>query len=284
MTRLAPILLLVLAGALSLPVSADSPYDADIRKALAGTTKIDERTEALARLAWGEDTASEGLASRARVMLVESGRRGMGAITEAFTWADANRFADIMLASIQAEQNISSGDSPHTVPAIDRCIWYGSPDAKRLAMEYMTVRPVGILLLPVMDVAYEYPELTTVVIDTLGLMGDPRARFFLADRLQNGTPRVRRHAAEALALIGGRAREYLRAWALSDDSELRQISFRALLPVSRVGDLTTLYEYMTLFPDDDPELLDAVRARAQLMEEALAREEVSQGHSPGIEE
>jgi hypothetical protein len=51
-----------------------------------------------------------------------------------------------------------------------------------------------------------------------------------------------------------------------------------------VGDLTTLYEYMTLFPDDDPELLDAVRARAQLMEEALAREEESQGHSPGIEE
>jgi hypothetical protein len=284
MTRFAPYLLLVLAAVTAFPAWADGHHDAEIRKALAGTDKIDDRATALARLAWGEDTASEGLAQRARVLLVESGRQGMGAITEALNWADRKRFADIMLAGIQAEQNFSSGDSPHTVPAIDRCIWFGPPDAKRLAMEYMTVRPVRILLLPVIDVAYEYPEMLPVVIDTLALMNDSRARFFLADQLQNGTPPIRRRAAEALATIGGRAREYLRAWALSDDPELRQVSFRALLPVSGAGDLTTLYEYMTLFPDDDPETLEALRARAQLIEEALARQEELEGEAPDIEE
>ena len=286
MPRLIANLLLALsvATAMAIPAAAGDELDAQIREAMRGHKKIPERMKVLAKLAWSEDTASEALAHRARVKLVESGKKSMEAIADALRWAEPARFSDIMLTSIEAEGRITSGDSPFTSSTIDRCIWFGPPDAKRLAMDYMTVRPVGLLMLAVIDSAYDYPELTPVVIDTLALMGDPRARFFLADQLQNGTPAVRKRAAEALATIGGRAREYLRAWALSDDSELRQTAFRALLPVAGVGDLTTLYEYLMLFPEDDPETLDALRARAQLLEDALAAQEELQADTPGLDE
>lgn len=268
-----------------LTASNNETLDDLIRQAMrSGNRDIPGRMRTLAGLAWGEDTESEALAFRAREKLIESGHSGMGAITEALTWAEPTRFADIMLTSIETEARFSSGDSPYTGPAIERCLWFGPPDAKRVAMEYLSIRPIGIFLLAVMDSAYDYPELTPAVIDTLALMRDPRARFFLADRLQTGTPAIRRRAAEALAAIGGPAHEYLRAWALSEERELRQVAFRALLPVSTIGDLTTLYEYVALFPDDDPEMLAALRARAERLEEALARQEQLDSATPALDD
>lgn len=287
MTRLCSMPMLVfVAAALGLAptVAAKDPIDRAIYDAMDKEKTTAGRLGALTRLAWGEDTASEALAHRARQRLIEAGQKGMGPITEALLWAQPRRFSDIMLASIEAETRLSSGDSPYTTPAIERCIWFGPPDARRLAMDYMTVRPLPILLLAVIDSAYEYPQMVPVVIDTLALMRDDRARFFLAEQLQEGGPDIRRRAAEALASIGGYGLDYLRAWALSDEPELRPIAIRALLPVAGIGDLSTLYEYISLFSEDDPETLDALRARAALLETALARQDALDSASPGLDE
>ncbi len=281
--RLLP--LLVLAMFFAAPLAADEgQLDGKLREAMRDQRDVPGRTRALARLAWAEDTETEALAYHARKRLIEAAAQGMEAMTHALSWAETSRFADIMLASIEAEQNMTMGTSPHTIGAIDRCIWFGSPDAKRLAMVYMTRRPVHLLLLPVMDVAYEHPQLTPVVIDTLALMKDPKARFFLADQMQTGSPAIRKRAAEALSKIGGRGLEYLRAWALSEDPEMRRVALEALLPTAKVGDLTTLYEYLTLFPEDDPEVMAKLRARAELLEQAILIQEEMDARTPPLED
>ena len=186
----------------------------------------------------------------------------MQVIAESFEWAGAPLSSDIMLAIIEAEKEMSSGTSSYTTVAIDPAIWFGSPEAKRLAMEYMSKRPIAIFLLSVIDAAYDYPQLTPVVIETLQTIRDDRARFFLAERMEQGDAQIRKRAAEAMATIGGQCLQYLRAWALAEQPELREVALRALLPNTTIGDLTTLYEYVQMFPDDDPNLLTALRARA----------------------
>jgi HEAT repeat protein len=138
--------------------------------------------------------------------------------------------------------------------------------------------------LPVIDVAYENPQLLLVVIDTLARMKDDRARFFLADQMQTASPRVRRKSAYALSQVGGQALEYLRSWALAEDPGMRETALEFLLPTAQVGDLTTLYEYLALFPDDDPELLAKLRARAELLEQAILRQEEIDSRTPPLDD
>ena len=84
-----------------------------------------------------------------------------------------------------------------------------------------------------------------------------------------------RQAAEALALIGGRAIDTLRDATISPDPELRAAAIDALVPVSGVDDLTILYEYVALYPEDPPERIDLVLRRAAQLEAMLeARQDV----------
>jgi len=279
LTSITVVLLLLPTAA---PLANDA-IDEEIRLAV-GSQNILGQARTLARLAWGEDNENHELAARAREKLTLYGKHGMQAISEAFQWSDTTLSADIMLGIIEAEKQMTSGTSSYTTAGIDTAIWFGSPDAKRLAMLYMADRPVPIFLLAVMDSAYEYPQLTPVVIETLQRIRDDRARFFLADQMERGDAETRRRAAEALATIGGQGFQYLRAWTLSEQPELRAVALRALLPKTTIGDLMTLYEYVELFPDDDPNLLAALRTRAELLEGVFEAQQEVDSASPQLDD
>ena len=272
-------LLLALAPA---PAARDA-IDEEIRLAV-GSQDIKGQARTLARLAWSDESDNHELAARAREKLTLYGKHGMQSIAESFQWADPALSVDIMLAIIEAEQQMTSGTSTYTTVAIDHAIWFGSPEAKRLAMQYMSKRPIAILLLSVMDAAYEYPQLTPVVIETLETIRDDRARFFLAERMEQGDTQTRMLAANAMARIGGQCLQYLRAWALAEQPELREVALRALLPNTTIGDLTTLYEYVQMFPDDDPNLLSALQARAQVLEALFEAQQEIDSASPQLDD
>ncbi len=278
------ILLLLLAT----PVLPVVGYEVDaieeeIRLAM-GTQNIYGQSRTLARLAWGEDNRNHELAARARERLILFGQHGMQAISEAFEWAPNTLSSDIMLAIIEAERQMTSGTSSFTTAAVDYAIWFGSPEAKRLAMLHMSARPIPILLLSVIDAAHVNPQLTPIVIETLELIEDDRARFFLAEQVENGDPENRERAALAMAAIGGRCHQYLRAWSLAEKPELRRIALRALLPNTTIGDLMTLYEYVAMFPDDDPQLLADLRDRAQFLEEIFEKQQELDSASPQLDD
>ena len=285
MNRLAILAWIVAALALA-PVAFATESDAideEIRLAV-GSQTIQGQANTLARLAWGDETTHHELATRAREKLTLFGRHGIQAIAESLQWAGTELSADIMLAIIEAELQMTSGRASYSTLAVDHAIWFGSPDAKRLAMLFMADRPIPILLLSVIDAAHEYPQLTAVVIETVEIIGDDRARFFLADRMEQGDPEIRRRAAAALASIGGQGFDYLRAWSLSDQPELRETALRALLPNTTIGDLMTLYEYVQMFPDDDPSLLAALQDRALLLEELFEAQQQIDSASPQLDD
>ncbi|NIM01507.1 MAG: hypothetical protein GTN89_11770 [Acidobacteria bacterium] len=278
----------ILALLLSAPFSSigatNDPIEEEIRLAM-GTQDIYGQSRTLARLAWGADNDNHELAARARERLTFFGQHGMQAISEALEWADPGFSADIMLAAIEAESQMTFGTSSYTTAAIEHAIWFGSPEAKRIAMLHMAKRPVPILLLSVIDAAYVDPPLTPVVIESLQLIEDDRARFFLAEQVeQQADPEIREQAALAMAAIGGRCHQYLRAWSLAEEPELRNLALRALLPNTTIGDLMTLYEYVAMFPDDDPKLLAELRDRAQFLEEIFEKQQEMDSASPQLDD
>jgi hypothetical protein len=115
------------------------------------------------------------------------------------------------------------------------------------------------------------------------MMGDARARFFLEEMMLEGPPDARGQAAAALARIGGPARYPLKLAIRSDDPEVRLIAVQALLPVATTDDISTLHEYAYNHPDDDPGILEAVRASALMLEEALARQAEAESASAEAE-
>jgi len=102
-------------------------------------------------------------------------------------------------------------------------------------------------------------------------MGDDRARFFLDDQLRSGDPETRVQAAESLAAIGNNAIQTLREATISGEAAIRHAAIEALVPHTTLNDLTILYEYIYMHPEDDPRILALVRDRAQLLEDMMDR-------------
>ena len=256
-------------------------------KEFTSTARGEEYARALAHLVWSDTpnppTAPE-VSARARELLLGWGKRGMPAIREALEWADPRYGADIMLAMREAERVMRSGTSPQMPAAIELGIWYGSPDARRLAMQNLNARPRNGMMLPVIDVAYDDPTMLPLVLESLKGMRSDKARFFLAETMENADTETRYRIAETMAVIGGRCLEYLRSWSLSEEQELRSIAVNALLPVANIGDLTTLYEYIGLYPDDDPQLLAALTARAQVLEAAFEAQQEIDSATPALDD
>jgi hypothetical protein len=76
-------------------------------------------------------------------------------------------------------------------------------------------------------------------------------------------------------VIGGRSIDTLRDATVSPNTELRGAAIDALIPLSGVDDLTILYEYVALYPEDPPERMDLVLQRAAQLEAMLeARQDV----------
>lgn len=269
--------LLLCAAALGLAVvgpAAAGDVDEEalrlVQEAKARAVGIPEQAEALARLAWPDGGVSHPQASAlARRQIVGFGDRGLEALRARFLQAPQRFQADIASAVMETRLTVSAGLPPLYVPALYDFVWFGSPEAKRLAMDELVRFRYPLATLAMMDAAHEFPSLTSDVVSCLGRQGDDRARFYLGGLLMGGAPEHRTAAAAALAAIGGRSIETLRDATLAPDDQIRGAAVDALIPVSSVDDLTILYEYVAQSPDDDPRRLDLVLQRAAQLEALL---------------
>ncbi len=275
--------LILLPGLGSAAVVADEIGEPEriVREAKARAVTIPEQARALAALAWpaGGVTDPE-VSALARDQLIGFGDRGLEALHERLLAADPRFSADITAAIIRTRLMVSAGLPPQYIPAVYDAVWYGSIDAKRLAMDELGRRRYAPGLLPIIDAVYEYPQLTLPAIRSLVRMGNDRARHYLGLVLMQADPRYLQPAADALATIGGRAMETLREGTASTDERIRGASIDALLPLSGVDDLTILYEYIAQFGDDDPQRMERVLQRATQLEsmlEALHADEAASG-------
>ena len=277
----------VLAAALLPAQLAASPPDTEtpaelVDRTVAEAPNVEGQADALVRLIWFDDDRPVEAAAIARGKLSRFGPAGIVAMGKATRSIDPIYSADLTATMGEARLRISAGVPAGLLPAFDDALWYGSSDAQRLAMKQVAKYRFRASLLPVIDAAYEHPELKRIAAETLPLFRDARARFFLGDLLHTGDPDEKRAAADALANIGGAGIDTLRDGVLSENPATRMLSIEALLPHTGLDSLTTLHEYALLYPEDDPELLEKVRRRAQQLESLM--EEHQDSHSATPEE
>lgn len=256
-----------------LAAAADSRAEeaqAVISRAKAEAGSIAAQAEALAKLAWPENGRPDPrLAPLARAELVEFGQHGLAALCDMLRRVDPVFSADVLLALTEARRRITEGVPPEYVPGLQEAVWRGSADACRIAVPELALYRSGPALLACIDRAVEEPALRPTVIRALGEWGDHRARFYLEEVLLRGPAELRPLAAASLAKIGGPAMLPLHGAALSPDPGVRTDALRALIPASGIDDLTTLYEYLDRFPDDDEVLRAEARSRCELLESVL---------------
>ena len=110
-----------------------------------------------------------------------------------------------------------------------------------------------------------------------------RARFFLESVVTTGEPRFKKIAADGLGDVGEAGLVILRELTESDDRQVREAAMAALLPHTRLEDLTLLYEYITRYGEDDALILDAIRDRALEFETLLEQMEYPDELAPDEE-
>lgn len=246
--------------------------------AKAEAAEIPAQAEAMARLAWFEPTASHQVRQLARHHLVEFGARGMPALRKAATQIDPLYCADLAVATMQAKDN-AIGIPADFLATLEVIMWYGSVDAKRVASmlvalhRYVPAMPITI------DAIYSHPELTESILRVLPMFGNSGARHTLRRFLNDGSERERRVAATALSRMGTLAAEVLREATLSEDPVTRAIAIEVFLPQTTIADLTALYEYLALYPDDDPGTIQSIRARARVLESVLVKRQEAEAAS-----
>jgi hypothetical protein len=253
--------------------SADGPARAVevVNAAQRSAVSIPDQARALARLAWpveGEPDHGPLVREIARTRLIEFGQNGVAAVHETVRTRPAHS-ADALAAFVEIRAGYEVGLPPNYLVVFDDALWFGTREARRLAMQEIGAYGRVMNFLAIVDAAEEDPALTAVAIHTLGRLGNPRARFWLARQLSHQDADLRINAAMALASIGGEALDPLESGTRSGDPAFREMCLRALVPVAGPEQLTTLYEYLGTYEDSDPELADLVRERALALERAM---------------
>jgi len=260
--------------------SNESDAERQVYEAMARAPNIERQASNLARLAWPDDDGDEEVAAAARRILVGFRGQGMAALRKSVRRVNPEDQADVVRAILEARDGIEAGIPPDLLPALEEAVWYGTRDARAIAIPELARYGARPALLTIIDAAYEDAELIAIAVDAVGMIGDARARFFLDEQLNTGGPGIPEKAAVALARIGGKALDPLKNAMRSDDQELRQLAVRALLPFAGVEDLSALYEYTYRHGDDDAELVDAVRQSTVVLEQHLAAEQEYDSASP----
>lgn len=281
MLRAVPFVACVLVAAAAAASEREAAL-ARMREAVAARPAVPDQATTLARLAWPDGGVSDPLlASIAREELVRYGDHAIPALRERLRSGPPIFGADITSALLETRLVVTAGRPADYVPTIDDALWSGSPEAARLAMyamrPYRFYRPS---LLPMIDRGLEHPELLGVAIRNLAQFGDDRARFFLDEQMRTGPPDCRVPAANALAAIGGLALEPLRQATLADAPDLRAIAVDALLPVTTVSELATLFEYLGRHATDDAARVARVQERALHLDGLLQAHQAAEAASP----
>jgi hypothetical protein len=241
---------------------------------------IPKQAEALARLAWPAEGDSDPLVrAAARLELVGFGSYGLPALRKAVKEVDPLYTADVTAALIEARRSEPSGSPPDYLPGLEEAIWFGSIEARRLAMIEISRYPFPPAVLTIIDAVHLNPELTLAGIRALGRLRNERGRFFLKRVLMYGEPRYQNLAAQALGLIGETGLPLLREQVVSEERGAREAAMAALLPYATPEDLTLLHEYVSWHGADDPALVESVRSKALELEGALEEEQLTESAS-----
>lgn len=233
---------------------------------------IGAQAKALANLAWPEVDGDPAVADHARLRLINYNENAISALRHAIRTVRPDQQAAVVRALVRAFLKIGYGLPPDFLPGLNDAVWYGTREARLLAIPELGRFRFTPGVLTIIDAAHEDPQLLEVSIEALASMRDQRARFFLEQVMLEGPLEVRGLAAGALARIGDLSLLPLKVAIRSEDPGTRALAVRALLPVATVDDLSTLHEYVYNHPDDDSSTIDSVRASAVALEERLARQ------------
>ena len=248
--------------------------------AMAKAGSIPAQAEALAALAWPLGPGDPRVRAKAKEELVNFADQGMEAIWKAIREAEPADKADAVDTLILAFRRLSGGMPPVYLPALDDAIWFGTREARLLAIPEISRFRLQSPVLTIIDAAIEDPEVLPVAVDALGSMQDARARFFLERVLHEGKPGIRERAAVSLSRLGEPGRTILKSATRSDGKEIRLAAIRALLPVATVDDISSFYDYGRAHADDDPATAKAVEAATLALEKALESQRALDAASP----
>jgi len=241
-----------------------------IKEALFGKNKVPDQVRALIGLAWPEEgTPDPRVQAEARQSLVMYGLYALPELRRTIPDMDPLFQGDAVAAFIEARFRNPAGMPPDYLPGLEESIWYGSSEAQRIALNEIKRYSFPPAVLSSIDAAYANPILTRYVVASLAKMRDPRARLFLSDLMLEGSDFYKGVAAQALTAFGDRSYENFRAGINSEDPMTRQTSLRVFLLLTETADLDALRTYLESWPDDDPELRDAVRQRVEVLERRL---------------
>lgn len=279
------------AAALAVAIAVPAPAALDeagqevyrrLDRAKAEAGAIPEQARALARLAWLDPDVDAPTRAAAREQLIGYGKHALLPIREVIRDGAMPLRADATMALIQTFYRLTAGSPPDYLPGLEEALWYGSVEARRMALYELSRHRYPPAMLPTIDTAYEFPVLRSLCIRSIARYGDDSARHFLREALESDSAYERRLAAAALASIGAKAFETLKDAALDGEGTVRDSAVAALLPYTTVDDLSVLYGYVEAArageeaaaraAASDPGVLAQVRDRIEQLEERVREE------------
>lgn len=241
-----------------------------LRDAKAKAVTVPGQVGALIALAWpNEEDPDPQIQAEARRSLVLYGQHVLPVLRRTIPQLDPLQQADAVAAFVEARYREPAGMPPDFLPGLEESIWYGSAEAQRIALNEIQRYTYPPAVLSSIDAVYDNPILTRYVVASLGRMNDPRAQMFLTDLLFEGSDFYKGPAALALAQFGDRTSESFRSGVASDDSATRQTALQIFLPLAETSDLELLKAYLAQRTEDDPELVEAVRKRVNVLQRRL---------------
>jgi hypothetical protein len=255
--------------------TADDRAREAVVQALAAGGDIPGQAHNLVELAWPAGKRDEAVAARARRELVNFGEHALGPLRKALNTVKIDYTEEVMATTLGAQRMApSSSQVEYLASAID-ALWIGSHGAKVLALEVVTENRSPMVVGPLIDSAIDDPTLASQVVEVLGAIRFPQARFYLEKVMMEGPPELRPVAASSLSQIGGLALVPLRNALKAPSRDARLLAARALLPVATEYDLGALYEYLDKHGDDDPTLSAELKSLSLNIEKAIAARDAS---------
>jgi len=229
----------------------------------------------LVSLAWPAGKRDEAVAAAARHELEGFGDHAIGALREALNSVKTGYTAEVLSTTLGAQRNARPEVAGDFVTSLLDALWVGSREAKTTAISTLTAWRTPFAVQPMIDCALDDPALAPLVVDALGLLRFPSARFYLEKVMMEGPPALRPAAASSLSQIGGAALAPLRNALKAPSRDSRLLAARAILPSATEYDLGAIYEYIEKHGDDDPGLTQGLKATAANIEKAIAARDAS---------
>jgi hypothetical protein len=262
------------------PAAATDPTPERARQAvvaaLAAGGDIPGQARSLAGLAWPAGKRDEAVAAAARLELEGFGDHAIVALREALNSVKPAYTAEVLSTTLGAQRKSRAEAAGDFLPSLVDALWVGSREAKTIAINTLSAWRTPFAVQPMIDCAIDDPTLAPLVVEALGRLRFPPARFYLEKVMMEGPPALRPAAASSLSQIGGAALAPLRNALKAPDRDARLLAARALLPSATEYDLGAIYEYVEKHGDDDPGLTQGLKATAVNIEKAIAARDANE--------